>query len=77
AEAMSSAGHEILNRVISAELKQIPMYVVPKLKLPVKANVYEIQRVRLLNRQPVSYELTYLPEHIGLKLKEKAIDLRT
>jgi len=43
------------------------MHVVPKLKLPVKANVYEIQRVRLLNRQPVSYELTYLPEHIGLK----------
>ncbi|WP_111858461.1 GntR family transcriptional regulator [Acinetobacter sp. CFCC 10889] len=76
AEAMSSTGHQILNEVLSMELIEAPLKVAAKLKLPVRIQVTEIKRVRLLNNEPVSYELTYLPEVIGIKIQEKQVDLR-
>lgn len=76
AEAMSSSGHHILNEVLSIELIEAPLKVVSKLKLAVRSQVAEIKRVRLLNNEPVSYELTYLPAEIGLQLQNKQVDLR-
>lgn len=76
AEAMSSSGHHILNEVLSIELIEAPLKVVSKLKLAVRSQVAEIKRVRLLNNEPVSYELTYLPVEIGLQLQNKQVDLR-
>jgi len=76
AEAMSSSGHHILNEVLSVELVDAPLKVVAKLKLPVRSQVIEIKRVRLLNNEPVSYELTYLPQEIGQKLIDQQVDLR-
>jgi len=38
--------------------------------------VVEIKRIRLLNRKPVSFELTYLPEAIGLALQEINLSTR-
>jgi GntR family transcriptional regulator len=42
--------------------------VAAKLNLPEGAPVTEIQRVRLLNREPVSLELTWVPEALGKRL---------
>lgn len=76
AEAMSSSGHHILNEVLSIEFIEAPLKVTSKLKLAVRSQVAEIKRVRLLNNEPVSYELTYLPAEIGLQLQNKQVDLR-
>lgn len=76
AEAMSSSGHHILNEVLSIEFIEAPLKVASKLKLAVRSQVAEIKRVRLLNNEPVSYELTYLPAEIGLQLQNKQVDLR-
>ena len=76
AEAMSSSGHHILNEVLSIEFIEAPLKVASKLKLAVRSQVVEIKRVRLLNNEPVSYELTYLPAEIGLQLQNKQVDLR-
>ncbi|MEG0344027.1 MAG: GntR family transcriptional regulator [Acinetobacter sp.] len=75
AEAMSSSGHHILNEVLSIEFIEAPLKVTSKLKLAVRSQVAEIKRVRLLNNEPVSYELTYLPAEIGLQLQNKQVDL--
>jgi GntR family transcriptional regulator len=69
AEAMSRSGHEIINRVLQFRFIPAPADVAARLALPVKAVVTEIQRVRLLNRSPVSYEVTYLPEALGHQLE--------
>lgn len=69
AEAMSGSGHEIVNRVMSFRIARAPAEVTTKLGLPDGANVAEIHRVRLLNREPVSYEVTFLPEQLGDKLQ--------
>lgn len=75
AESVTRMGYEVLNRVRS--FKHIPgsRVVAERLQLKEGALVTEIKRVRLINREPVSLEITYLPHSIGLKL-EKA-DLAT
>ena len=75
AEAMSVDGHQIVNEELSVQFVPAPIQVVSKLKLPVQSQVTEIKRVRLLNAEPVSYELTYLPEQIGRQLVDQQIDL--
>ncbi|MDG0022890.1 GntR family transcriptional regulator [Trinickia sp. Y13] len=68
AEAMSSEGHEIVNRVLSFAFVPASVEVASKLMLSEGAKVAEIHRVRLLNREPTSYEITFLPETLGKKL---------
>ena len=77
AEAMSHTGHQILNEVLSVEFIEAPIKVASKLKVSVRSKVTEIKRVRLLNNEPVSYELTYLPAYLGEKLVENGIDFRS
>lgn len=77
AEAMSHTGHQILNEVLSVEFKEAPIQVAAKLKISVRSKVVEIKRVRLLNNEPVSYELTFLPESIGKQLIQNEVDLRS
>lgn len=68
AEAMSGMGYEILNQVRS--LKRVPAsgHVAAQLRLREGDPVVEIRRVRLLNREPVSLELTWVPESVGRRL---------
>ncbi|WP_130803744.1 GntR family transcriptional regulator [Acinetobacter ihumii] len=77
AEAMADSGHHIVNEVLSIRWVSTPLKVAAKLKLPVRSEVTEIKRVRLLNNEPVSYELTYLPKDIGQQLLEQQVDLCT
>lgn len=69
AEAMASSGHEIINRVTHFRFVPASAEVAARLELDEHATVTEIHRVRLLNRSPVSYEITYLPEAIGRQLQ--------
>lgn len=69
AEAMSSEGQEIVNRVVSFDFVAANAQVAARLAVEEGATVAEIHRVRLLNRQPTSYEVTYLPEPLGKKLQ--------
>ncbi|TCB70478.1 GntR family transcriptional regulator [Acinetobacter sp. ANC 4216] len=77
AEAMSHTGHQILNEVLSVKFIEAPIKVASKLKVSIRSQVVEIKRVRLLNNEPVSYELTYLPASLGEQLVEKNVDLRS
>lgn len=68
AEAMSSMGYEIVNQLRSFQTVKANRQVATRLKLPEGAPVTEIHRVRLLNREPVSLELTWIPEILGKRL---------
>jgi GntR family transcriptional regulator len=69
AEAMSSEGYEIINRVVSFSFVPANAEVASKLNLDEGTNVVEIHRVRLVNREPTSYEISFLPEPLGKKLQ--------
>jgi len=68
AEAMSSMGYEIVNQLRSFRVVEANRHVAARLGLKEGAPVTEIHRVRLLNREPVSLELTWLPEALGTRL---------
>jgi GntR family transcriptional regulator len=70
AESMRQMGYEVINRLIS--VKHIPASprVAETLQLEEGAPVTEIKRVRLVNREPISLEVTYVPEHLGQRLEK-------
>ena len=68
AEAMSSMGYEIVNQLRSFKIIKANRHVAQRLNLPEGAPVAEIHRVRMLNREPVSLELTWVPEALGKRL---------
>lgn len=65
AEAMSTQGHAIRNRVLRMETVPAPADVAQALQLAPGTPVTELHRVRLLDRAPVSLEVTWLPEALG------------
>lgn len=75
AEALNSLGHEVFNQIKFFDFITAPIHVAAKLQLPLGTIVTEIKRVRVLNRQPVSFEITYLLEHLGRQLQQ--VDLVT
>lgn len=68
AEAMSSMGYEIVNQLRSFRTVEASRHVATRLNIAEGAPVTEIHRVRLLNREPVSLELTWVPEALGKRL---------
>jgi GntR family transcriptional regulator len=68
AEAMSSMGYEIVNQLRSFRIVKADRHIAQRLTLPEGAPVAEIHRVRMLNREPVSLELTWVPEALGKRL---------
>jgi GntR family transcriptional regulator len=76
AEAMSSMGYEIYNKVLDHKLIPATPVVAQKLGLAIDQSVTEIRRVRYLNREPVSLEITYLPEEIGERLRKADLATR-
>ena len=68
AEAMSSMGYEIVNQLRSVRTMKADRHLATKLNVPEGAALVEIHRVRLLNREPVSLEQTWVPEALGKRL---------
>jgi GntR family transcriptional regulator len=68
-EAMSRKGHRIVNRVVKHALVEASPLVAARLRVAPGAPVTEIHRVRWLDRESVSFEITYLPPAIGERLR--------
>ena len=68
-EAMSRAGRQIVNRVISHQTIAAPRKVAERLGLATHCAVTEIRRVRLLDNAPLSFEVSYLPLLLGERLR--------
>jgi GntR family transcriptional regulator len=65
---MSGSGYEIVNQVQSFRVVEADPHQARRLQLQERAPLVEISRVRLLNREPVSLERTWIPERIGRRL---------
>jgi GntR family transcriptional regulator len=76
AEAMAQQGHEIFNDVIHIGTVSANAEVAQRLEVGEHAAVTEVQRVRYLNREPISFDVTYLPLHIGSRLAREYLATR-
>ncbi|WP_280152043.1 GntR family transcriptional regulator [Piscinibacter sp. XHJ-5] len=70
AESMSAMGHEVVNQLLDLRFIAADAQVAQRLQMAEGAAVTEIRRVRLLDREPVSLELTYVPAPLGRKLAQ-------
>ena len=68
-EAMSRMGYEILNRVDYLRFAPADARIAARLGLREGDEVAEIRRVRLLDREPVSPDLSWLPGPLGRRLE--------
>lgn len=75
-EAMRQMGYETFSRVLSIKNVAPPAGVQERLQLPKRAKVTELQRVRFLNREPISLDITYLPVSIGTRLAKEDLAAR-
>jgi GntR family transcriptional regulator len=75
-EAMRQKGYETYARVISIDAVTPSQQVRDKLQLPKRAKVTELQRLRFLNREPISLDITYVPTAIGHRLAKEDLATR-
>lgn len=70
AESMTALGHEVINQLKGLRFVPANAQVAARLQVAEGTVVTEIRRVRLLNREPVSLELTWVSEALGRKLAQ-------
>lgn len=68
AEAMASIGHEIVNRVNATAIIEADAALARQLDVAPGSQIVQIERIRLLNREPVSFETTWLPLEPGKRV---------
>ena len=76
AEAMEPYGHETFNRLLDLSTVSAAERVAQRLQVSVGEAVTQVQRVRFLNRQPVSVDDTWLLLRLGSKLRAEALSMR-
>ncbi|MGV8409733.1 GntR family transcriptional regulator, partial [Pseudomonas aeruginosa] len=64
-ESMTQMGYEVINRLHGLRYVPAGARVAERLRVEEGSPVCEIKRVRLVNREPVSLEVTYLPQALG------------
>ena len=69
-ESMSQRGYEVINRLRSFKTVPASAQVAARLQVAEGENVVQIKRARLVNRELVSLEITWLPEHVGKRLEK-------
>lgn len=69
-ESMSQRGYEVINRLRSFKTVPANAQVATRLQVAEGENVVQIKRARLVNRELVSLEITWLPEHVGKRLEK-------
>jgi GntR family transcriptional regulator len=67
-EAMSRSGHDTVNQVLGVRRLAAPAAIAKQLQLPTGATVVELRRLRLLDRQPLSVDVSYFPADVGERL---------
>lgn len=70
AESLAQLGHEVINQLLSVNFIAADARIAERLQLNEGDNVAEIKRVRLINREPVSLEISYVLADIGEKLQK-------
>jgi GntR family transcriptional regulator len=75
-EAMRQKGYETFSRVISLRNVTPSAQVRDQLGLGKRAHVTELRRVRYLNREPISLDVSYLPVALGQKLAKEDLATR-
>ena len=75
-EAMGPSGYETFSQVLST--RQVPAsdVVARRLQLSIGEPVHEIQRLRYLNREPISVDQSYFPLAIGERLTHEDLATR-
>lgn len=76
AEAMAGLDHEIFNDLIAVTTLPANAEVARRLQLAEHEPVTELQRVRYINREPVSFDITYVCAHIGTRLAREDLATR-
>jgi GntR family transcriptional regulator len=66
--AMRQMGYETHSKVLSIRTIRPPQHVQEKLCLAKGGKVTELQRLRFLNREPISIDVSYLPSTLGARL---------
>jgi GntR family transcriptional regulator len=66
----------VLNQLLDLRFVEPDAPVAQRLALPAGGKVAEIRRLRLLDREPVSLEITYVPEALGRKLAQADLATR-
>jgi GntR family transcriptional regulator len=69
-EAMSQMGYEVINHLRSFKFIPANAIVAERLQIEEGTQVTEIKRVRLINREPVSLEITYVSQQLGEQLQK-------
>ena len=70
AESMTGRGYEVINRLRSFKFIPADKRVAERLQVAEGETVAQIKRVRLINREPISLEITYLPQPLGERLEK-------
>lgn len=70
AESMGERGYEVINRLRSFRFVPADAQVATRLQVAEGDSVAQIKRARLVNRELVSLEVTYLPEAVGRRLEK-------
>lgn len=70
AESLSQLGHEVINQLLGVKFIAADGRIAERLQLNEGDRVAEIKRVRLINREPVSLEISYVLADIGEKLQK-------
>ncbi|MDF3865697.1 GntR family transcriptional regulator [Pseudomonas denitrificans (nom. rej.)] len=69
-ESMTQRGYEVINRLRSFKTVPANAQVAARLQVAEGESVVQIKRARLVNRELVSLEITWLPEHVGKRLEK-------
>jgi GntR family transcriptional regulator len=75
-EAMAPAGYETFSQVISMREQPASEVVAQRLQLKAGQTVFEIQRLRYLNREPISVDMSYFPVKLGRRLAREDLPAR-
>ncbi|AOU99367.1 GntR family transcriptional regulator [Acidihalobacter yilgarnensis] len=75
-EAMNSKGYETYSRLIGVREMPASSEVARALQLSRDTSVVEIERVRYLNRSPISLDISYFSLDIGRRLMDEDLETR-
>lgn len=75
-EAMHRHGYETFNRVIGLRMLRAPKAVAARLGLKPAETVCELRRVRFLNREAISLDVTYVRRDLGERLAKEDLATR-
>lgn len=75
-EAMSPAGYETFSQVLSAKRVKAGELIARRLQVKPGSMVFEIQRLRHLNREPISVDVSYFRLPLGERLAREDLPAR-